>query len=315
MRKFASRAMAIISADRARSLPAAQGTQTGQDGVGKAAADDFLGRFREIVSDPLNILIERHPAAGCIMDGQLILHNGNRVAPSGRYAYYGKFAEILVVNRGVHEPLEEFVFQELLNVLPEKPFMIELGAYWAHYSMWLKKLRPEATTIMVEPDSANLEVGRYNFSINGFSGEFINNIVREGGFVVDVFVRDRGIDRIDILHSDIQGHEVQMLNGAKETLSKRIVDYALISTHSENLHKAVLDILRNAGYRIEVEADFNLTTTSHDGFVFAVRKEIPVVIEGLLALGRNDILKTNPQSILQYLSEIHRRRLSTTMQN
>jgi hypothetical protein len=40
-----------------------------------------------------------------------------------------------VLNRGVHEPLEEFVFQEVLKRLPEACAMIELGAYWGHYSM------------------------------------------------------------------------------------------------------------------------------------------------------------------------------------
>ena len=36
----------------------------------KAAASDFLGRFREIISDPLNLLIERVPAS---MTGALLI--------------------------------------------------------------------------------------------------------------------------------------------------------------------------------------------------------------------------------------------------
>lgn len=73
--------------------------------VMKADAADFLGRFREIVSDPLNILIHRDPLAGTVRDGEIILHNGNRVPLSGPYSYYGDFSNILVINRGVHEPL------------------------------------------------------------------------------------------------------------------------------------------------------------------------------------------------------------------
>src|SRR5262249_26032021 len=49
--------------------------------------------------------------------------------------------------------------------------MIELGAYWAHYSMWLKKARPEAENIMVEQDSSKLAVGRNNFARNGFDSQ------------------------------------------------------------------------------------------------------------------------------------------------
>jgi hypothetical protein len=95
----------------------------------KASADDFLGRFREIVSDPINLLIERVPMAGVVQGNVVILHNGNQVPLSGDGSYYGDFSHILVINRGVHEPLEEYVFQEMLKQLDDRPLMLELGAY------------------------------------------------------------------------------------------------------------------------------------------------------------------------------------------
>ncbi len=94
----------------------------------KANAEDFLGRFREVISDPLNLLIERVAMAGLVEGNTVYLHNGNRVPVVGDGAYYGPFSHLLVINRGVHEPLEEFVFQELLKTLPDAPLMIELGA-------------------------------------------------------------------------------------------------------------------------------------------------------------------------------------------
>ena len=104
----------------------------------KARWNDFPGRFREILSDPLNLLIRRVPHAG-LVDGNLVyLHNGLHVPWAGPNAYYGRFSLIFVLNRGVHEPLEEFVFQEVIDRLPSAPRMLELGAYWGHYSMWLK---------------------------------------------------------------------------------------------------------------------------------------------------------------------------------
>eukprot|EP01035_Chromulina_nebulosa_P006479 gene6479-8760_t len=48
-----------------------------QDASVKALGSDTPGRFREIISDPLNLLIERHPRAGLIADGLVTLHNGN----------------------------------------------------------------------------------------------------------------------------------------------------------------------------------------------------------------------------------------------
>lgn len=39
----------------------------------KAASGDLNGRFREIVSDPLNLLIERHENAGFLEEGLVCL--------------------------------------------------------------------------------------------------------------------------------------------------------------------------------------------------------------------------------------------------
>jgi hypothetical protein len=63
--------------------------------------------------------------AGVVEGDPVFLHNGLRVLG----AYYGPFSQLLAINRGVHEPLEEFVFQEVLKRLPAAPSMIELGAY------------------------------------------------------------------------------------------------------------------------------------------------------------------------------------------
>ena len=82
-------------------------------------SDDILGRFREVISDPLNLLIHRVPLAGLVEKNEVYLHNGNIVPLDGAGAYYGQFIQLLVLNRGVHEPLEEYAFQELLKNLPK----------------------------------------------------------------------------------------------------------------------------------------------------------------------------------------------------
>ena len=67
--------------------------------IPKAGASDFLGRFREIISDPLNLLIERDARSGVVEDDLVYLHNGNRVAVRGPLAYYDGFSDILIINR------------------------------------------------------------------------------------------------------------------------------------------------------------------------------------------------------------------------
>lgn len=272
----------------------------------KAGPEDYLGRFREVISDPLNLLIEKVPLAGTIQGGETYLHNGNIVPIVGPDAYYGPFSQLLIINRGVHEPLEEYVFQELLRKLPEKPGMIELGAYWGHYSMWLKKARPGSTVILVEPEQAHLAAGMRNFQRNGFAGEFIGAAVGRGQFEVDAFLRHRGLDHLDILHVDIQGAEGEMLEGCGASLAARRIDYLFISTHSQELHAQVAAALRRFAYRIEVSSDFDEETTAFDGLIFASSPKVDAVFDRFAPLGRKAILSARPEQLLAALAGIKR---------
>ena len=262
---FVPRSFRHDAHDSNKSEPAWQAS----DATQKAQGSDFLGRFREILSDPVNLLIEREAKAGSVAGNTVHLHNGNVVPLSGRYAYYGRFSEILILNRGVHEPLEEFVFQELLKILATKPLMLELGAYWGHYSMWMKRHRPDATVWMVEPDPHNLEAGRYNFAQNGLEGTFINAFVGRGQFSVADFMEEKQIGKLTVLHCDIQGHEIDMLEGCHELLQRERIDYLFISTHSQDIHQSVCATLNSNRYRVEVSSDYDFETTSYDGMVFA----------------------------------------------
>lgn len=183
----------------------------------------YIERYREIVSDPLNLLIARVPQAGFVYQNKnVILHNGNRVPVSGTYAYYDDFSDILIINRGVHEPLEEYCFQETIKKLSvSAPVMIELGGYWCHYSMWLQSHNARAKCYIVEPNKHNIKVGINNVKFDGYDGVFIQRFVNNNDFSLDSFVLENSIESVDILHSDIQGFEVQMLQGAQETLSAK----------------------------------------------------------------------------------------------
>ena len=275
----------------------------------KAASADFLGRFREVISDPLNLLIERVPRAGFIEGNEVYLHNGNRVPISGPAAYYGPFVQLLVLNRGVHEPLEEYVFQELLKRLPPTPLMIELGAYWAHYSMWLKKMRPAARTIMVEPDANNLAAGRANFLRNGFEGEFIQAEVAKGRWELDSFLNARGLSHLDILHADIQGFEAELLEGARAALGRAAIDYLFISTHSQALHHLVTGQVGQFGYRVEVSSDFDNESTSFDGFVFAASPRVSKIFNEFTHTGRTKIAAMGANHLVEALLQARERTL------
>jgi hypothetical protein len=265
---------------------------------------DNLARFREIVSDPLNLLIERVPEAGYVQDGFVVLHNGIKVPVSGADAYYGGFSSVFIVNRGVHEPLEEYIFQEVLKVIPSKAKMIELGAYWGHYSMWLKKIKPCSMVFLVEPDLNNLNVGKANFKRNGLDGVFINSFVGSGQFEIDEFIHKENINKIDILHCDIQGYEIEMLESSHSCLVNGVVDYIFISTHSQDLHNRVLEIIKKYNYRIEISCGYDEETTSFDGFIFASKSILKSLFAEFKPMGRVAILFSDKTSRVHYLQHL-----------
>jgi hypothetical protein len=281
-------------------------------------AKTFIERFREIVSDPINILISRVEDAGVVDEkGMVSLHNGNRVSYSGENSYYNNFSDILVINRGVHEPLEEFCFQELLKKIKiNDPVMLELGSYWAHYSMWFLQSKKWGVSYLVEPDSQKLQSGIFNFKTNGYSGNFINKSVgpidplhneindkqtKDLDFSVDSFFEEYGIKKLTILHSDIQGSEINMLSEAKKSLSSYSIDYLFISTHSQKIHNLCADILKSYGYIIEVSSDVDTQSTSLDGFILATSPDAEKIFNIFSPLGRLDILKASPKNILDVL--------------
>ena len=269
---------------------------------GKAKGNDLLGRFREIVSDPLNIAINRDSRAGTIEDNFVYLHNGLKVPCFGANAYYEGFSSILIINRGVHEPLEEYVFQELIKKLDTTPTMLELGAYWGHYSMWLKLVRPKATVYLVEPSSKRIQAGKENFKLNGFNGEFIQASVATGLFEVDNFLADSNIEKLTILHSDIQGNEVEMLKSCVKSLEQKCIDYLFISTHSQTLHQEVIDILKHFNYRVEISSDVDSDTTSYDGFIFSSSNLVEKIFTDFAPMGRAQINNAHPNDLFDYLS-------------
>jgi hypothetical protein len=232
-------------------------------------------RIDDVIACPDNQYIDRVADAGKLIDDQVVMHNGIRVVGLG---YYGAgILKMLVENRGVHEPQEERAFGLVLPHLAPGSTMLELGAYWAYYSLWFATTVKDAQCFLVEPMSENLRSGERNFEINGAQGIFTQAFVgssdrtdREGRkFVaVDPFCERNGIEHLAILHADIQGGEVDMLAGAKMLLRRKAVDWIFISTHSNKLHYECVEILKSYGYLVMASADLD-ETYSTDGLLVA----------------------------------------------
>jgi hypothetical protein len=200
--------------------------------------------------------LEKIPEAGQISQGLLIMHNGLQVLPTAYYGY--GHSKLMQRALGIHEPQEERLFRDVIAQLPTNSSMMELGSYWAYYSLWFHKAIPNARNIMVEPRLSNLNYGKEHFRLNSFQGEFIQAGIgkdpRQEGELrimsVDELMHSSSIDRLTILHSDIQGYELEMLQGAEKALTDRTIDFFFISTHSDSLHEDCISHLTQYGYKI-----------------------------------------------------------------
>lgn len=232
-------------------------------------------RIALVTESPDNAKINHVENAGKVEGKFQIMHNGQRIHIG---SYYGKpIAAMLKKNKGVHEPQEEYAFQEIISALPEKPVMIELGAYWGFYSMWLKQVKPNAKVFLAEPELENLQMGINNFIANNLIGAFIHAATgtkteemkdNTPVFSVDDIIKNYQIQFVDILHSDIQGYEFNMLQGAVNAITSHSIGYIFVSTHSALLHKQCIDFLQQHQYNIVCDADMD-ATYSYDGLIVA----------------------------------------------
>ena len=220
-----------------------------------------------------------------------IMHNGIRIVEG---CYHGRWmTAIIEALGGHHEPQEERAFYEVLKHIGPGACMIELGSFWAYYSMWFGLSIPSSRTFMVEPDPVNLEVGRRNYAINGIRGEFLqgsigrcnspaksflcesdNQLHDVPQLCVEELIRQKCIPRVDLLLADIQGAELEMLHGAAPSIEQGLLRFVFVSTHHHVIsndplmHQKCLEFIRAHGGH--VLAEHNVAESfSGDGLIVA----------------------------------------------
>jgi hypothetical protein len=240
---------------------------------------EWAARISDVRSCPDNADIPRVAEAGKFSGEALIMHNGIQIDP---LSYYGApILKMLMENGGVHEPQEEKIFLEVLGSLPAgKKIIVELGAYWAFYSMWFLKQFPGSSAYMLEPELRNLYSGKKNFRMNKLEGNFFHlgagefENVKEKIISPDIFCEHEHIGFIDILHADIQTFELAMLNGSKKLLQEKKIGYCFISTHSNELHEQCRSFLTQYGFVLVADANLD-ESYSFDGILVMKNPEYP----------------------------------------
>jgi FkbM family methyltransferase len=230
-------------------------------------------------------------AGECFGDKQQFqrMHNGVVVR---RGAYHGEWmTEIITKLRGHHEPQEEKVFAEVLPYISPGACMLELGSFWAYYSMWFHQQVAQPRCFLVEPVPEKLAVGVEHFRLNGMKGTFLHGFIGRQSdpyarfkdwdgtesevpmISVDSLMSRFELDKIDLLHADVQGAEFDMLTGANHALCRHRIGFLFISTHGYE-HERCVSCLRQCGYRI-VASHSVLESFSGDGLIVARAPEYP----------------------------------------
>ena len=224
-----------------------------------------------------NARIQTVRDAGKIFRDHQRMHNGLKIT-LGSYYDHGN-AVLMQENNGIHEPQEEYVFQEVLKTLPEGASMMELGSYWAFYSMWFASTVKDAKCIMVEPDPHKMNFGKLNFKLNGLKGTFDLGFIDQNTdlkkniptYGVDHLMKKYNVEFLHVLHSDIQGYEYKMLKGAQRSIDENKIGYIFISTHSNELHDQCHTFLTKNNFDIVCSANLD-ETYSWDGLLVAKSK-------------------------------------------
>jgi FkbM family methyltransferase len=207
------------------------------------------------------------------------MHDGTLIEEG---CYYGPWmTEIIRTLRGHHEPQEEVAFHEVLERLVSTDpaaSMIELGSFWAYYSMWFHKRTQGNRIVALEPDPSYLEIGRRNFALNGMNATFLHGAIggspgqkvafttESTGESVEVvqydlasLMEETGLDQVGLLMVDIQGLENLLVERAAELFSSGAIRFMIVSTHHHLIsgnaltHQRVLELLRGYGAHVIAE--------------------------------------------------------------
>lgn len=230
--------------------------------------------------------IPKHQDAGKVFEHADIpyqlMHNGIKVVKDGYCASW--MTDLIYGLQGHHEPQEERAFYEVLKHIPPKAVMIELGSYWGYYSLWFAKEIADPLNYLIEPDQERLDLGKKNFSLNNYTASFFHGYVgtcntdagnyqEASQIFIDSFLKENQIEHVNILHSDIQGAEYDMLESAIESIQLGKIDYFFISTHSGKIHQDCINFLKSHHYVILAEHSQE-ESYSVDGLIVGMRDSL-----------------------------------------
>lgn len=169
-------------------------------------------------------------------------------------------------------------------------------SFWAYYSNWLAYENKDAKIVCCEPDPKNIEIGKINSELNGNTPQatfvesaagsvdkstIIFDLDSEPGKTREVEIRsvdglmdEFAIKKLDILHMDVQGAELDAIYGAKKTIAAGKLRFIIVSTHhylfsrDPETHLKCREVIESFGGNI-IASHTILESFSGDGLIVA----------------------------------------------
>ncbi|MEW5930234.1 MAG: FkbM family methyltransferase [Gemmatimonadota bacterium] len=203
----------------------------------------------------------------------------------GRWWLPESRGKVLRVLGGTYEPEQTRLFRE--HVRPGDT-VLDIGAHVGYYSLLSSVLAGDGGTVWAfEPNPRNCAFLRRHVEINRRGnvrvteaavsdaagrarfdfgrGSGTGRLSGDGAIEVetvrlDDFVRERGISPTAV-KVDVEGAEVQVLDGARATLAEHR-PVIFLSTHGAEVHRASMQLLRELGYGFRPILGSDAATTS-----------------------------------------------------
>lgn len=162
---------------------------------------------------------------------------------------------------------EEKHFKQMLEEInSSEPSMIEIGAYWAYWTILFKKKFKNNKTVIIEPDEKHLDEGLHNLKENNMSSIYYKNTVLKNHLEtqvpfdqnkakdIDILeVINKHFNHIDILHSDAQGIEYELLIRLKDLIKTNKIKNLFLLTHSPKIHSDIKEEANKLNLEIKAE--------------------------------------------------------------
>ncbi|MGC1275765.1 MAG: FkbM family methyltransferase [Planctomycetaceae bacterium] len=142
----------------------------------------------------------------------------------------------------------------------------------------------DSSAVVLHAEAVGAARGRSDFKIEHYGSTLVSGNPRAGGTLRERFKKLRSRWRLraaperdgetievsvttldeftrrngpaELVKVDVQGFEIDVLRGAVGAMTSKLIGRWLIGTHGEVVHRECAEILREHGYRIEVDSPF-----------------------------------------------------------